>query len=232
MPTTLAQLRLEARQRADMENDDFVEDPELDTYINDSRSELYDLLVSTYADYFIEDPLLITLALGESTYPLPSNFYKLIGMDRCINEQGGVDGDNFYTIRPFNWEDRNNRRNVDLFRGLYPNMRYRILGNNFKFMPQDQAQGIYRVWYVPSVPTLTADADELDVNCDRWKIYIVVDVAIKMLQKEESDVSVLAAQKSALIRRVEEMAQVRDAGEPERVTDVTWGGGDYPLYYR
>jgi len=232
MPATLTQLRLQARQRADMENSDFIEDAELDVYINDSYLELYDLLVAAYVDYFIEDPLLITLSQGESTYAIPSNLYKLIGIDRCSNQSTGVDGDDFYLIRPFNWEDRNSRRNIDLFRGIHPNVQYRMVGDLFRFVPADQAQGIYRVWYVPSLEPLVNSTDQISVQADRWKLYIVIDAAIKMLQKEESDVSVLAAQKMALIRRIQEMAQVRDAGEPERVTDVSRGGGDDPFYYR
>jgi phenylpyruvate tautomerase PptA (4-oxalocrotonate tautomerase family) len=41
-----------------------------------------------------------------------------------------------------------------------------------------------------------------------------------MLNKEETDVGVLAAQKAALVARITAMAQNRDANEPESVTDV------------
>lgn len=54
-----------------------------------------------------------------------------------------------------------------------------------------------------------------------WEEYLVVDAAIKALQKEESDVSVLLAQKALLQRRIESAATNRDAAEPARVVDVT-----------
>lgn len=226
MPTTLSQLREQARQRADMENSEFIADSELDLYINDSYKELYDILVSKFADYFVTGPESFSLASGVSTYTLPADFYKLLGVDRST---GGAD---YYTIRPFNFEERNNRRNADRYRGIYPNVKYRIVANTLRFTPDDQAAGDYRLWYIPNVTTLTATTDEVEAQCDRWIIYVVTDAAIKMLQKEESDVQVLMMQKQALLKRIEEMAQNRDAGETERVTDVSRAGFDDPLYYR
>jgi hypothetical protein len=71
--------------------------------------------------------------------------------------------------------------------------------------------------------------DELTDDLNQWQDYIVVDAAIKCLQKEESDVSVLAATKMALINRINNAASNRDAGTPETVsavrnreTDLDW----------
>lgn len=50
--------------------------------------------------------------------------------------------------------------------------------------------------------------------------YLVVDAAIKILQKEESDTSVLMAQKQALIARYKQNYQNRDPGRPRTGTDV------------
>ena len=51
----LSQLQLEVRRRSDMENSQFVKDAELTNYINQSYTELYDLLVSIYEDYYVTD---------------------------------------------------------------------------------------------------------------------------------------------------------------------------------
>jgi len=59
-----------------------------------------------------------------------------------------------------------------------------------------------------------------------WEEYVVVDAAIKCLNKEESDTSILFARKQALIDRIENMAANRDSGEPEQVTDVSGGYDD------
>ena len=41
-----------------------------------------------------------------------------------------------------------------------------------------------------------------------------------MLQKEESDTTVLERQKAALKRRIEEAANNRDAGQGESISDI------------
>jgi hypothetical protein len=229
MPTSLSQLRTEARQRADMEDSEFVSDSELTIYINDSYSELYDLLVSKFADYYVKTPAsppTFTVARGDSTYALPSDFYKLIGVDRQSN------GSDYYTIRPYMFEERNSRNNTELYRGAHPKVRYRIIGAYLKFTPESEAAGNYRIWYVPNYTALSATSDTIDVHTDKWKQFIVVSTAIKMLQKEESDVTVLLNEKAELKRRIEEMAANRDVGEPERVTDVTASLSDDFLFSR
>lgn len=55
--------------------------------------------------------------------------------------------------------------------------------------------------------------------------YVVVDAAIKMMQKEESDVGVLMAQKQALIARYQRNYQNRDPGQPRTATDSKRRGG-------
>jgi hypothetical protein len=45
---TIATLMSRSRQRADMENNNFVQDSELVTYINAGISELQDILIQEY----------------------------------------------------------------------------------------------------------------------------------------------------------------------------------------
>lgn len=63
----------------------------------------------------------------------------------------------------------------------------------------------------------------VQVDCDGvngWEEYIVVDAAIKCLTKEESETAVLERDKAFLLKRIEAMASNRDAGKPEKITDV------------
>lgn len=61
-----------------------------------------------------------------------------------------------------------------------------------------------------------------------WEELIVVDSAIKILGKEESDVSVLGVRKAGLLQRIASIAENRDQGEPGKTVDVQgnylWGG--------
>ena len=79
-------LRDEARQRADQVNTTFVTDSELNGYLNNSWSELYDILVSKYHDDYFLTSTSITVTSGTSSYSLPSNFYKARGVDLNIND--------------------------------------------------------------------------------------------------------------------------------------------------
>lgn len=73
-----------------------------------------------------------------------------------------------------------------------------------------------------------ADSTTID-GVSGWEEYIIVDAALKAMGKEESDVSLLAQQKMAMIKRLADMAENRDAGNPATVSDVqNYGNGlDY-----
>jgi hypothetical protein len=83
---TLAQLKQRARVEADQVGSQFIPDSDLVVMLNDSLSELYDLLVGAYADYFHKSYDLTTVQ-GQDTYPLPSDFYKLTGVDETISSR-------------------------------------------------------------------------------------------------------------------------------------------------
>jgi len=222
---TLAQIRTAARQRSDMVNSQFVTDDELNSYINQSYFELYDLLVQKYgADYYVSAHITITTTGLTDLYPLPNGtlysaappIYKLLGLDLSLSG----DPSSFITIPPFMFAERNRYAvpNMQSFYGL-TNLRYRLQGNNVWFTPQPAGGQTIRMWYVPRLTPLTSDASLVD-GVSGWTEYIIVDAAIKAMQKEESDVSVLMAQKQALIARIEAAAENRDAGNPQVVSDT------------
>jgi len=61
-----------------------------------------------------------------------------------------------------------------------------------------------------------------------WEEYIIVDAAIKILGKEESDATVMGGRKAALLGRIQSIAENRDQGAPGKTVDVQgnylWGG--------
>lgn len=60
-----------------------------------------------------------------------------------------------------------------------------------------------------------------------WEEYIVIDAAIKAQIKQESDFSGLLAQKASMQMRIEGMAEGRDAGQAQHVSDVLGMNGGY-----
>lgn len=223
MAITLAELRAQSRQRADMENSNFVKDSELNSYINNSIAELHDILSEAYgSEYFVKSTDLNIVA-NQADIALPADFYELKGVDIKI------DSDEFITVRPFNFNERNNFTNFGTW-SFYKNsnVRYRLVGNNLKLTPTPDATGIIRLWYVPVATKLVLDSDSLN-DFNAYSEYVIVDAAIKMMQKEESDVSVLFAQKQALIDRIRGKAAQRDAGSSGSVTDIY--ADNYDFYY-
>lgn len=221
MSVTLLELRTQARQRADMENSQFITDAELNSYINNSIAELHDLLIQHYKeDYIIEEHNFTTVS-GTKDYSLPMNFYKLRGVDAELN------GSDKFTIQQFNFNERNRFEDFGVWTLLgIASVRYRLVGSNIRFSPvPDQATPV-TLWYIPVATKLVNDSDTYD-DINAYAEYVIIDAAIKMLQKEESDVSVLAAQKAAMIQRIEAAAADRDAANPQSVSDIYAENNDF-----
>lgn len=222
---SLAQLKVLARERADMENSEFISDSELTSLINMAYGEYYDILVSRYEDEFTVYQELV-VDQGETMVPLPSDFMKLRGLDYKMSGTS----DSYQTLQKFQFNERNNTRdNSNVYNG-HTARRYRVVGDKLSILPEDKAPGTYRFWYVPVYPKLVTDSDTIG-GVNGWEDFVVVQTAIYMLQKEESDVNVLMMQKQQLIERLKNMASNRDVGGVETITDNStmdgWEDGHY-----
>jgi hypothetical protein len=99
-------------------------------------------------------------------------------------------------------------------------MLYALTANTLWLAPIPQSGQTVRMLYAPKLTTLSADSDTVD-GISGWTEYIICDAAIKCMQKEESDVSVLAAEKASLIKRIQEMSFSRDSANPATVVDTS-----------
>ena len=217
MSITLAQLKLECRQRADMENSQFVKDAELIGYINNSISELHDILIQAYdGDYYINEETFTTSGSAKqydlSTIITSNDFYKLRGVDAKLN------GNEWFTLHPFNFNERNSDQRTGNTYGI-SKTKYRLVGSKLTFTPAPDDNVEVKIWYIPTAQVLVNDTDSYD-DINNFSEYVIVDAAIKMLNKEESDVSVLENQKKALKRRIEEAANNREVGQGDSVSDI------------
>jgi hypothetical protein len=227
--TTLGNIRLQAKQRCDRVNSQFVTDQEWNTYIDQSYRELYDLILQKFGnDYYVAAPYSFQTSQNQPLYPLPGDFYKLLGVEVQLNQN---DPNSYVTLRKFEFIQRNlwNYPNVYTFYGV-TNLRYRLNGNNIMLVPLTTSGQILRLWYAPRPNQLINDTDTLDC-ISGWEELIVLDACIKAMVKEESDISAFAAQKMAMLTRLESAAENRDIGEPETVSDsrrrnLAWDDGD------
>lgn len=229
---TLAQLILAAQQRADMVNSQFVSVPEWTSYINYSRYELYDLLVTSFGnDYYVAPPILITTDGTSQSYALPDGtlyngapcFYKLMGVDLSIS--GGLNS--WVTLKTFKFNERNKYSvpNIQSRLGA-TNLLYRLSGDNLFFNIIPTANQYLRLWYVPRMTELVQLTDVAD-GVDGWLEYVIVLSAMKALQKEESDVSILMTELQGLATRIQNTAQNRDIGEAQTVSDTRQYDDDF-----
>jgi len=275
---SLTELRTLTRQRADMENSQFVTDTEVTRYLNNSWGELYSLISDNFNEDYYTTSTTFSLTSGTDSYDLPSDFYKSRGVDLVVTSTESI------PLRRYNWAERT-RNNLTVYARDY---KYRIQKGSIVFSPVPSTNDSIKLYYIPSpkrlisktttaitrgastmwtvganhgfvvgdtitgqnflatdynvdqtvsavgVATVSTDLDSTGLSDPTtygsiesrfdfyagWDEYIIVDSAIKMLVKEEQDVTGLMVQKNMLKERVITESQNRDAGEPQVVTDV------------
>ena len=210
------------RRMADMENTSFVTDAELIQYINASAQDLYDRLVSAYGDdyYTSVTPVTSSISSATDTYSLPSDFYKLKGVDLLVA------GSQWTELPRVSFRDRNALSMADTIGG--PGFGYRPVGlNSICLWPKPTQNGTIRVWYIPYLTHVTGSSDTVE-GINGWEDYVVVDCAIKCLSKEESDTSDLQLRKAELIKRIQSMADERDTANVDVIRDVRSSRSPWP----
>ena len=132
-----------------------------------------------------------SLVPGTTAYALPADFYKALSFDL---QAGNV----YVTLFPYDENERNSTTTTS----------YSI------------PTATVRMRYIPMATLFVADTDTADF-VNGWEALLITDVAIMMLEKEESATDALERRRERQLRRLQEMAQSRDIGMPGRVQDVT-----------
>jgi hypothetical protein len=221
---TLEAMRDQARALADMTNTTFVTNAELDVLLNQAIAELWSLLTAVVPQRYMLTAA-ITMVAGTREYALPGDFMALVGVD-------WVRGDDRYPLEPFALNDRA----VGPYAGgtsldpWTPACRYDIRyggldgsGERLVF-DRDPPAGSVEVLYVQAPQLLEADDDVFD-GVAGWEDWAVLDVAIKMLAKEESDPSMYVAQQARLDQQIKGLAGKRDIGRARQIPRYSDGQG-------
>lgn len=242
---SLYELRLRSQQTADRAGSQFVSVSEWNAFLRLAMYELYDLLITSYEDYFAQQYVYINTNGTTQNYPVPNGydnylggvypnatgdpaqaFYKLAGMDLGINTSNNA----WVTLEKFDFIDRNSYvypNSTSTIYGVY-NMRYRIMGNNINLIPTPAGNQQVRLWYSPKLPALLQDTDLTTIGYSGWLRYPIVRAAKYALDKEETDTANLSSELLFLKKRIEESSQNRDAGMPDTISatrnDPVYGG--------
>jgi hypothetical protein len=234
------EMGLRARQCADRVGSNFVTNDELNSMLRLAMYELYDILMTTYEDYFASSYVVIPTNGQIANYPLPDGatnylggvfggtsgtpapaFYKLAGMDLNVNSSPLTPSR--VTMLRYEFIKRNQYvypNSTSTIYGVY-NMRYRLMGNNINIIPTPAGNQTLIAWYSPRLSGLLKATDLTTIGISGWLRYPIVRAAKYILDKEEgTDTSKLDAELDTLNKRIISAAQGRDTGIPEKISET------------
>ena len=217
----LSTLRTRSKRRADMENSSFVGDPEWLDYINEGAKRLHELLVGAYGEDYFKKTSAFTTS-GVSDYALPSDFFKLTGVDLVINNKPE-------SLKRFMEPERNSYRNVSTV-NWYSVPRYKLEGNFLRLYPIPPSGLSGTIIYIPLLQVLQGGVGSTYINsfandadtCDfpnGWEKFITAYAAEQALIKEESNTRAIRDQLDRWEAELVAMAADRDAAHPKQAVD-------------
>jgi hypothetical protein len=216
---SLTTLRARVREKADMPVAGFIANTatSLDAFINEGIELLHDKLIEAYgADYVEKSASFIS---GTGDISLPSDFYKLLGVD--LNLNGAV-----LTLEPYNRRERNTQKNAGTFGfyGTVPAYKLSSVGGvagtaALRLLPAPATGTTGVVWYSPVATTLVLATDTVNFPAG-WEKYVVIYAAMQCLAKEESDTRFLQGQLAMLDEKFKSIVENRDVGAPQHSVDV------------
>ena len=215
---------------ADMRNSAFINQDgtagsELIRYVNMAYKDLYQRIVQSKEFYFTTSTT-ISVVPGTSAYSLPSDFYKLDGVDMALDSSG-----RYLTLKPFQFLERNKfRSGISVPIAPYGQIfRYIIVGSTIQFIPLPNQASTIQLWYTPEPVTVTfATSLNLPIGSDE---YMSLYCACAMLTKEETDCTALDQKRLQIIDQLKNSLKDRDQGSAAYVVDesIINKGAIYPF---
>jgi hypothetical protein len=190
---TLSTLRTRIRRRCDQEHtgSTFVSDTELTDMVNVSYAQMYGHLVRSGL-HMAESVQSITADSRTTSYDLNADLYAVLGVFLNVNGERTRLTRHDVRVRP-------SSTSLSQYASTY-----RVSGADITFNPWPTS-GTYEVVYVPLCSTLSADGDTMD-GVLGWEEYVVLDCAVKILDKEESDSRPLRAERAEILERLKDEA--------------------------
>lgn len=214
---TLSQLRTRILDVTDKREQRFSQSV-LNTWINQAICEFEDAVLEVQDTYNLKSDT-INIVSGTYDYSLPSDFYRLRGVDI-------YDGTYWYSMKPFNFDTRNDRQVTS---GTSTDMVYLIYQNYIRLQPTpgySRTNGL-RVWYVPVHTDLSGDSDTYD-GVNGWEDFVVYSVGLRIREAEEEDASLMASLLGQARARIQKAASYRDHCFLPTIKNVKNGYYPYP----
>ena len=224
---TAEDLVADVRRRCGLEHSDLLDDPEILELLNQELAELRSHLRRNEGQPHERSVTSISVVAGTALYPLPSDFWEVLGIEAKI---GGLTR----RVEPFMENERAGMLNAQLLSTSASPM-YRLAGklagvDQIEFLPSTQTFTA-TLKYATSEPRLTLGATPPSTvdGYNGYEIAAIYGTCAQVREKEDADPSFYEGRKMKIYALIDANAAQRDAGSPERVTDVT-GGLDYDLF--
>lgn len=215
---TLDEIRTRIRRRTDNEHtgSEFLTDEELTQLINTSYGELYGMLVQ--AGIHLDERTTTIAVTGAASYTMPTDLFSVVGVYR-------LDGTQRYQLKRHDI-----RLRPDSSASGDPTS-YRVIGVRLELCSGMNlaGSGSVELVYLPIAGTLVDDGDTVDC-VNGWEEFIVIDVSIDVLQKEQIDPGSLREERDRMLARIAAEAVAQELTEsyvvpgPCRLEDRLLGG--------
>lgn len=227
---TVSELVTRAKRRADMENSGLVSDAEWKEYLHTSYGEWYAEVALCGMRYFEKEVTILSGSLvddgrGGGTVPLPDDHLHTVGVDR-------KEGQRFYALEEMMAQDRNIAGGASGSKARW----YALTDCDLLLAPKPPSGQEYRHTYIPQPADLEAAADAyvIDLLTPSSERFVVLDMAVAALAKEQSDVRGAVAERERAREKFITWVLNKAMNQPRRpvlrddsLGAQRWWGGEY-----
>jgi len=220
---TAEDLVADVRNRTGLEFSELVDDPEILEFLNQEFAELKSHLRRNEGQPHDRSTHPIAVRAGTSLYDLPLDFWELLGVEATI---GGLTR----PMDPYMERERASLQNSQLF-GTLASPMYRLASRTqIEILPATLTFTLLIKYVAGAVRLKLGQVPPQAIDgFNGYEMAAVYGACASCREKEETDPSFFEGRKARIYALIDANAAQRDAGTPERVTDVT-GGLDYDLF--
>ncbi len=220
---TAEDLVADVRKRVNLEHSELVDDEEILEYLNQELAELKSHLRRNEGQPHDRSTRAISVVAGTSLYNLPDDFWEILGVDATI---GGLKR----PLDPYMEREHAGLSNSQLL-GTLSGPMYRLASRTqIEFLPARFTFTATLKYVAGAVRLELGHIPEQSVDgFNGYEMAAVYGACASLREKEDADPGFFESRKMRLYQLIDANAGQRDAGAPERVTDVT-GGLDHDIF--
>jgi len=181
----LSDLRDSARSKADEEATGFIDNTELNRYINQGMRFVYGKIVERFEYFFavkgtVGNGGYISVSANDNEYDLPATMLKLIRVERRNTNDSNEN--NWRKLMRLNLGNDQINDFFPVREGRDQGFGYFVAGNKLYLRPVPASGFDLRLWFIPKATELSLDSDEPSVPGEYHEL-IAEYASIQMLRK-------------------------------------------------